>query len=156
MLGQPGAESEPFFSSRDEWIGTKCKETLFSCATMTIRGIKKDLLLLLLELGKNSHPNEFAALLKEEDGVIAELNLLPGTITGSSSASVFFDMMPLGIHLAGSAHSHPNGVLRPSGADLNFFPRAGKYNLIIGAPYREGDWRCFSADGEPCGLEVIP
>jgi proteasome lid subunit RPN8/RPN11 len=123
---------------------------------MSIRGIKKELLLLLLELGKNSHPNEFAALLKEDDGVIAELNLLPGTITGSSSASVFFDMMPLGTHLAGSAHSHPNGVLRPSGADLNFFPRAGKFNLIIGAPYREGNWRCFTADGEPCELEVIP
>ena len=92
---------------------------------MTIRGIKKELLSLLLELGKNSHPNEFAALLKEEEGVISELNLLPGTVTGSSSASIFFDMMPLDTHLAGSAHSHPNGVLRPSSADVNFFPRAG-------------------------------
>ena len=50
---------------------------------MTIRGIKQELLSLLLELGKNSHPNEFAALLKEEGGVISELNLLPGTITGT-------------------------------------------------------------------------
>ena len=130
--------------------------TLFSCATMNIRGIKKELLMLLLELGKNSHPNEFAALLTEKEGVITELNLLPGTVTGSSSASVFFDMMPLGTHRAGSAHSHPNGVLRPSDADLNFFPRAGKYNLIIGAPYRPNDWRCFTADGEPCELAVIP
>ena len=128
----------------------------FSCAMTTIRGIKKDLLSLLLELGKNSHPNEFAALLKEEDGVIAESDLLPGTITGSASASVFFDMMPLGTHRAGSAHSHPNGMLRPSGADLNFFPRAGKFNLIIGAPYRENDWKCFTADGEPSDLAVIP
>ena len=122
---------------------------------MTIRGIRKDLLMLLLELGKNNHPNEFAALLTEEDGVISELNLLPGTITGSASASVLFDMMPLGTHRAGSAHSHPSGVLWPSGADLNFFPRAGKYNLIIGAPYRENSWRCFTADGEPCELAVI-
>ena len=123
---------------------------------MTIRGIKKELLSLLLELGKNSHPNEFAALLKEEEGVISELNLLPGTITGSSSASIFFDMMPLDTHLAGSAHSHPNGVLRPSSADVNFFPRAGKYHLIIGAPYHEDDWKCFTADGEPCELAVVP
>jgi len=123
---------------------------------MTIRGIKKDLLSLLLELGRNNHPHEFAALLQEEDGVISELNLLPGTITGSSSASVFFDMMPLGTHLAGSAHSHPNGVLRPSVADLNFFPRAGRYNLIVGAPYRENDWRCFTPDGEIYDLAVIP
>jgi len=123
---------------------------------MIIRGIKQELLSLLLELGKNSHPNEFAALLTEEDGVISELNLLPGTVTGSSSASVFFDMMPLDIHMAGSAHSHPNGVCRPSNADINFFPRAGRYHLIIGAPYREGDWKCFTADGEPCELAVIP
>ncbi|WP_422190632.1 Mov34/MPN/PAD-1 family protein [Methanoregula sp.] len=123
---------------------------------MTIRGIKKELLSLLLELGKNSHPNEFAALLKEEEGVISELNLLPGTVTGSSSASIFFDMMPLDTHLAGSAHSHPNGVLRPSSADVNFFPRAGKYHLIIGAPYHEDDWKCFTADGEPCELAVVP
>jgi proteasome lid subunit RPN8/RPN11 len=88
--------------------------------------------------------------------VISELNLLPGTITGSSSASIIFDMMPLDTHLAGSAHSHPNGVCRPSDADINFFPRAGRYHIIIGAPYREGDWRCFTADGEPCKLEVIP
>ncbi|HNX16789.1 MAG TPA: Mov34/MPN/PAD-1 family protein [Methanoregula sp.] len=122
---------------------------------MTIRGIRHELLKLLLELGKNSHPNEFAALLKEEDGVISELNLLPGTITGSSSASIFFDMMPLGTHLAGSAHSHPNGVCLPSDADLNFFPRAGRYHLIVGAPYRKNDWQCFTADGKPCELEVI-
>ena len=121
-----------------------------------IRGIKKELLQLLLELGKNSHPNEFAALLKEENGLISELNLLPGTIAGSSSASIFFDMMPLDTHLAGSAHSHPNGVCRPSDADLNFFPRAGRYHLIIGAPYKEDSWRCFTADGEPYNIAVIP
>ena len=123
---------------------------------MTIHGIKKELLTLLLELGKNSHPREFAALLTEEDGIITELNILPGTISGDSFASVFFDMMPLGTHMAGSAHSHPNGVLKPSSADLNFFPRAGRYNLIIGAPYRENDWKCFTAGGEPCDLPVIP
>ena len=76
-----------FFAYQNEWIGTSAG-TLFSCTMTTIRGIKQDLLRLLLELGKNSHPKEFAALLKEEDGVISELNLLPGTITGSASASM--------------------------------------------------------------------
>ena len=111
--------------------------------------------MLLLELGRDSHPNEFVALLIERDGVIEELNMVPGTITGENSASVFFDMMPLDTHLAGSAHSHPNGVLRPSEADVHFFPRAGRFHLIIGYPYRIDDWQCFSADGEPCKLEVI-
>src|SRR5512137_1484636 len=122
---------------------------------MNILGIKNELLLLLLELGRGSHPNEFVALLREKNGIIEELNMVPGTITGENSASLFFDMMPLDTHLAGSAHSHPNGVLRPSNADVNFFPRSGRYHLIIGHPYRESDWKCFTADGTPQPLEVI-
>ena len=80
---------------------------------MNIRGIKQDILSLLLELGRNSHPNEFVALLRERDGLIDEVNMLPGTVTGSGSASLHYDMMPLDTHLAGSAHSHPSGVLMP-------------------------------------------
>jgi len=123
---------------------------------MNIRGIRHALLSLLLELGRDSHPNEFVALLRERDGIIEELNMLPGTITGENSASLFFDMMPLDTHLAGSAHSHPNGVLRPSNADIIFFPRSGRFHLIIGYPYRESDWKCFSAGGVPQTIEVIP
>jgi proteasome lid subunit RPN8/RPN11 len=123
---------------------------------MDIRGIRHALLSLLLELGRDSHPNEFVALLRERDGIIEELNMLPGTITGENSASLFLDMMPLDTHLAGSAHSHPNGVLRPSNADIKFFPRSGRFHLIIGYPYRESDWKCFSAGGVPQTIEVIP
>jgi proteasome lid subunit RPN8/RPN11 len=122
---------------------------------MNIRGIKKELLMLLLHLGRDSHPNEFVALLREKEGVIAELDMVPGTVTGEDSASVLFDMMPLDTHLAGSVHSHPNGVLKPSDADLHFFPRAGRFHLIIGHPYRHADWQCFTADGKPCILEVM-
>lgn len=122
---------------------------------MKIRGIRHELLLLLLEMGRNSHPNEFVALLRERDGIIEEMNMLPGTTAGKNSASLLFDMMPLDTHLAGSAHSHPNGVLRPSGADVNFFPRSGGYHFIISYPYRESDWKCFGADGTPQSIEVI-
>ena len=122
---------------------------------MKIRGIRQDLLTLLLQMGRESHPNEFAAIIREEDGIMEELNLLPGTVGREDSASVFYDMMPLDTHVAGSAHSHPNGVIRPSDADLSFFPRTGRYHLIIGYPYRKNDWRCFTADGQPCDLEVI-
>jgi len=122
---------------------------------MKIRGIRQDLLTLLLEMGRENHPNEFAAVIREQDGVMEELNLLPGTIGREDSASLFYDMMPLDTHVAGSVHSHPNGVIIPSDADLSFFPRTGRYHLIIGYPYRKNDWRCFTADGEPCDLEVI-
>jgi proteasome lid subunit RPN8/RPN11 len=122
---------------------------------MNIRGIRQDLLTLLLAMGRENHPNEFVAVIRERDGIMDEVNLLPGTVAGENSASLFYDMMPLDTHTAGSAHSHPNGVLRPSDADINFFPRTGRYHLIIGFPYRKGDWQCFTADGKPCELEVI-
>ena len=122
---------------------------------MNIRGIRQEILLLLLEVGRNCHPNEFVALLRERGGIIEEMNMLPGTVAGEDSASLLLDMMPLDTHLAGSAHSHPNGLLYPSNADVNFFPRTGRYHLIIGYPYRESDWQCFTADGNPHTLEVI-
>jgi len=122
---------------------------------MKILGIRQDLLSLLLQMGRENHPNEFAGVIRESNGVMEELNLLPGTIGREDSASVFYDMMPLDTHVAGSAHSHPNGVIIPSDADLSFFPRTGRYHLIIGYPYRKNDWRCFTADGQPCNLEVI-
>ncbi|MDD4137934.1 MAG: Mov34/MPN/PAD-1 family protein [Methanoregula sp.] len=123
---------------------------------MKIRGIRQDLLALLLQMGRENHPNEFAAVIREQEGIMEELNLLPGTIGREDSASLFYDMMPLDTHVAGSAHSHPNGVIIPSDADLSFFPRTGRYHLIIGYPYRKNDWRCFTADGQACNLEVIP
>ena len=143
-----------FFKEYDKKIGTSLV-CLPGGKIMKIRGIKKELLILLLELGKNSHPNEFVALLREQDGIIEEMNMLPGTVAGENSASLIFDMMPLDTHLAGSAHSHPNGVLRPSNADVNFFPRSGRFHFIIGYPYRDSDWKCFTADGTACTMEVI-
>ena len=122
---------------------------------MKILGIRQNLLSLLLQMGRVNHPNEFAGVIRESDGVMEELNLLPGTIGREDSASLFYDMMPLDTHVTGSAHSHPNGVIIPSDADLNFFPRTGRYHLIIGYPYRKNDWRCFTADGQPCDLKVI-
>jgi proteasome lid subunit RPN8/RPN11 len=122
---------------------------------MKINGIKQDILTLLLRMAQDSHPNEFVALLRERDGFIDEVNMLPGTVVREDSASLFYDMMPLDTHVAGSAHSHPRGAIRPSDADLRFFPRTGRYHLIIGYPYRENDWRCFTADGEPHELEVV-
>ncbi|HUU75420.1 MAG TPA: Mov34/MPN/PAD-1 family protein [Methanoregulaceae archaeon] len=122
---------------------------------MKIRGISRDLLDLLLNVGSDRHPCEFAGILREKDGVIEELNLLPGTVSREDSASLILDMMPLDTHVAGSAHSHPNGALRPSDADLRFFPRVGRYHFIIGYPYTEGSWRCFRANGNPEEIEVI-
>ena len=55
---------------------------------MTIRGIRQDILNLLLQMGRDAHPNEFVALLTERDGVIDEVDLLPGTVGREDSASL--------------------------------------------------------------------
>jgi proteasome lid subunit RPN8/RPN11 len=122
---------------------------------MAIRGISRGLLEMLFELGRQHHPNEFVAVLRERNGVISDLDLVPGTIVGEKSASFFIDMLPLDTHQAGSAHSHPNGPLSPSPADLRFFPSVGRYHIIIGPPYTQADWRCYRADGSVTDLEVI-
>ena len=110
----------------------------------------------MCQVARANHPNEFVGVLIEREGVIEELNLLPGTISGERSASLHFEMMPLDLHVAGSAHSHPSGAIRPSEADLNFFPGIGRYHFIIGYPYEKDDWRCFRTDGTPVAMEVVP
>ncbi|MDD1673531.1 MAG: Mov34/MPN/PAD-1 family protein [Methanomicrobiales archaeon] len=122
---------------------------------MIVRGIRAHIIQVLCKMGATTHPHEFAALLREEGGIISELDLLPGTLGGESHATMHLDMMPLDTHIAGSAHSHPNGVIRPSYADLTFFPRAGRYHIIIGYPYRTIDWQCFLTDGSVYPLEVV-
>ncbi|MDT8273653.1 MAG: Mov34/MPN/PAD-1 family protein [Desulfomonilia bacterium] len=123
---------------------------------MKIIGIRDSLLELLLRLGESSHPREFLAILLEHNGIIEEMELVPGTETRESSASFSISMLPLNPHTAGSAHSHPNGVLRPSGPDLRYFPSTGRYHLIIGPPYTRSSWRCYNSNGTPVSLEVIP
>lgn len=123
---------------------------------MKIQGIREALLDLLLKLGQDYHPREFLAILRERDGVIEEIDLVPGTINRESSASFSLSMLPLDPHIAGSAHSHPNGVVRPSQADLRYFSSVGRYHLIVGHPYTRKDWDCFTVDGSGCSLEVIP
>ncbi|HVN66539.1 MAG TPA: Mov34/MPN/PAD-1 family protein [Methanomicrobiales archaeon] len=125
---------------------------------MKIRGIARDLLQALLESAREmddeGEGREFVALLREEDGVIREFLFLPFTST-TESASLRYDLMPLDPHVAGSVHSHPTGALRPSEADLRFFPATGRYHLILGPPFTEKSWRCFTSDGKPYALEVV-
>jgi len=117
--------------------------------------IRRELLDTLFALGKSQHPNEFLAILKFKNGVIDELDLAPGTISGRSSASFDTFMMPLDTNTAGSAHSHPSGAVRPSEADLRFFPKTGKYHIIVGAPYNDDTWKAFMANGEQISIEVV-
>ncbi|MDH7594489.1 MAG: Mov34/MPN/PAD-1 family protein [Methanomicrobiales archaeon] len=122
---------------------------------MRIQGIRGDLLQGLLSAASESHPLEFAAILREAGGLIDEIDLVAGTISGRESALMDINMLPLDTHRIGSVHSHPNGSLEPSEADLLFFSFTGRYHLILGYPYDLHSWRCYTVDGRPYELEVV-
>lgn len=127
-------------------------------------GIAAETMDFVLSASEESHPNEYMGFLRAEsadrlgldrDGqVITDVLVIPGTESGPTSASVKSMMQPNNVQSVGSVHSHPNGVLRPSDADLKTFGR-GKVHIIVGAPYGTGDWQAFDSQGNPTDLTVL-
>ncbi len=119
-----------------------------------IRGIARDTLTFILEVSKSTAPNEFAGLLRAENGVITEVVVLPGTESSEVSAVMHLFMMPT-ISIAGSVHSHPTPNVRPSRHDLALFARTGNCHIIAGFPYDERSWRCYTVNGSRKNLPVL-
>jgi proteasome lid subunit RPN8/RPN11 len=127
-------------------------------------GIAVDVLRFALEASRETHPNEYMGFLRGEaardvgldrDGtVVTDVLVIPGTESNPVSATVQTDLVPNDFSAVGSVHSHPNGVLRPSDADLATFGR-GQVHVIVGAPYQPDDWRAFDREGEPRDLPVL-
>ena len=129
-----------------------------------ILGIAEDALQFALEASEDSHPREYMGFLRGEDArslgleesgtVITDVLIIPGTESNPVSATVKTSQVPNDFRSVGSVHSHPNGVLRPSDADLATFGR-GKVHIIIGYPYGDDDWQAFDRHGDPRGLDVL-
>ncbi|MCK4457372.1 MAG: Mov34/MPN/PAD-1 family protein [Thermoplasmata archaeon] len=119
------------------------------------RAIKRETIEMILEASRDVHPNEFGAILRAEEGVITEIMLLPGTISGSRSAIFQLHMLPIDFTVVGTAHSHPSGSISPSGADIAFFQKFGYIHIITGVPFDKDSWRAFDLYGEPINLEVV-
>ncbi|MEF8806741.1 Mov34/MPN/PAD-1 family protein [Natronomonas sp.] len=127
-------------------------------------GIADDALQFALEASEDAHPNEYMGQLRgtdarklglDRDGtVITDVLLAPGTKTNPVSAEFNPSYMPNDVKSVGSVHSHPNGVLRPSDADLATFSR-GQVHIIVGAPYGRDDWKAFDSEGQPRDLDVL-
>lgn len=120
-------------------------------------GIKKEMLEGILEIAKEKYPSEFIATLVQQNGVIYEINLLPGTIEGHASASLRTYMQPpdLEFKVVGSVHSHPSGNYRPSGADLFYFSKSGNVHIIVGYPYSMNSWQAYDRAGNEIELKVV-
>ncbi len=129
-----------------------------------VLGIAAETLEFTLRASEEAHPNEYMGLLRGEDArdldldrdglVITDVLFIPGTETNPVSATVKNSAIPNDSREVGSVHSHPNGVLRPSDADLATFTR-GSVHVIIGAPYGRDDWRAFDSDGYETDLDVL-
>ncbi|WP_380674916.1 Mov34/MPN/PAD-1 family protein [Salinigranum sp. GCM10025319] len=127
-------------------------------------GIAADTLRFALEASRETHPNEYMGFLRGEDArdlgldrdgtVVTDVLVIPGTKSNPVSATVQTSMVPNDFSAVGSIHSHPNGVLRPSDADLATFGQ-GHVHVIVGAPYEPDDWRAFDNDGTPTQLPVL-
>jgi proteasome lid subunit RPN8/RPN11 len=123
---------------------------------MKIRGISREALLFILESARKKHPKEFAGLMEaDRTGLIVNIHVLPGTTEDEVSAHIPTHMMPLGVRVAGSVHSHPTEEFEPSDEDLHLFSQQGDRHIIAGWPYREETWGCYDADGSPVDLAVL-
>ncbi len=120
-----------------------------------VHSIRKRVLRMILEASKSSYPEEFGAFLRAEKGVIKELVLLPGTVSGERHAIFRMHMLPIDFTIVGTVHSHPSGVCYPSDADLQLFGKYGWLHIIVCSPYDRNSWAVFNIRGEPMQLKVV-
>jgi proteasome lid subunit RPN8/RPN11 len=120
-----------------------------------IHSIRKRTLKMILEASKSSYPEEFGAFLRAEKGVIKELILLPGTVSGERHAIFRMHMLPIDFTIVGTVHSHPSGACYPSDADLELFRKYGWIHIIACRPYDRNSWAAFNIRGEETKLKVV-
>jgi proteasome lid subunit RPN8/RPN11 len=121
-----------------------------------VYAIRRKTLQMILEASKDTYPKEFAAILRAELGIIEEILLLPGTISGDVHAIFQLHMLPIDFSVVGTIHSHPSGNYQPSDADERLFSHFGRVHIIVGAPYSLTSWGAYDHNGTPRALEVIP
>ncbi len=124
-------------------------------APKAARAIRRHVLDLILEASRAQYPKEFAGMLRAEAGVIEELMLLPGTVSGDAHAIFQFHMMPVDLSIVGTIHSHPSPIPYPSAADTELFERHGRLHIITGHPFGAEDWRAFDHRSRMVRLQVL-
>jgi proteasome lid subunit RPN8/RPN11 len=117
--------------------------------------IDEELLDFISHAAKNTHPNEFAAFLREEKEIISEVIFSPFSIFGRNSSTISHFSLPIDVSIVGTVHSHPSANGSPSREDLNFFLRYGKVHIIICYPYNRNDLFFYSREGENLAYELV-
>ena len=117
--------------------------------------ITRKCLRMILEASRGIYPREFGAMLRAEEGVITELILLPGTVSGRSHAIFQMYMLPADFSIVGTVHSHPSGVYEPSAEDLRLFSNFSGLHIITGHPFNERTWAAWTNKGQRIELKVV-
>ncbi|HYU07498.1 MAG TPA: Mov34/MPN/PAD-1 family protein [Thermoplasmata archaeon] len=121
-----------------------------------VEAITRKTLRMILEASRDIYPREFGAILRAEQGVITELLLIPGTVSGNRHAIFQIHMIPTDFAVVGTVHSHPSGVYEPSDEDLALFNKFGGIHIITGFPFSESTWAAWTNKGARIGLMVLP
>ncbi len=116
--------------------------------------IKRDLLDALIEIAKENHPMEFFALLTGRKNIIEEFIYLPFQ-QGETFAAFDSSLIPLGMRVYGTVHSHPSPSPRPSEQDLSTFASLGKVHVIIHYPYCRNCFKIYDRKGREITLEIV-
>ena len=120
-----------------------------------IKGVSIDFIDGFNESAKSCYPDEFLCMVRQTDGVVDEMVLLPGTVFGDSHSFLSEWMSPVDFSIAGTAHSHPGYSNEASDEDLSLFANMGGIHFITCQPYDRTSWRAYNSKGEEVELEVI-
>ncbi len=141
--------------NKNEKIEKECRSKIKKVkASYTI---SREVLETAIAAARESHPHEFIAMLgesKKRKNHIDELIFLP-SISGGVSAIIHMDMLPMGMRVLGTVHSHPSPYPYPSEQDLESFSKRGRVHIIIAYPYTMNSWRAYSSSGEPVTVRVV-
>lgn len=120
-----------------------------------IWGIEQDVLDMINEAARDTYPNEFLATLRAEKGIVTEILLLPGTLSGEHSGTFHLHMLPIDLSVVGTVHSHPSFSNMPSEADISLFGRFGNTHIITCIPFDKRSWKAYDYNGDEIELEVV-
>jgi len=120
--------------------------------------IERELIDYILNIAKESYPNEFMALLegKIEGHVLRVTGLIFLPVETSNEGAVMdVFMLPLINNSIGSVHSHPGYSADPSDADLQYFSKEGIFHMVVAEPYTRDSIRAYDSWGNLIGFREI-
>ncbi|MEA4976955.1 MAG: Mov34/MPN/PAD-1 family protein [Methanomassiliicoccaceae archaeon] len=120
-----------------------------------IRGIYIELVDAFNDAASSTYPEEFLSMMREDDGIISELILIPGTVYGDSHSFLNDWMAPVDFSLVGTVHSHPGYSNEPSDDDLQYFANYGGVHIITCMPFDRNSWKAYNSRGEQLDLELF-